>query len=77
MLGAAYSYGVGTGNAVWLLAPGMAIILVVMAFTLVGHALETVARPPAAGALMSLLELRDLTITYQHRSRAGTRRPRG
>jgi peptide/nickel transport system permease protein len=45
MLGAAYSYGVGTGNVVWLLAPGIAVILVVMAFTLVGHALEAVLDP--------------------------------
>src|SRR5215472_7727815 len=45
MLGAAYNYGVGTGNVVWLLAPGIAVILVVMAFTLVGHALEAVLDP--------------------------------
>jgi peptide/nickel transport system permease protein len=45
MLGSAYSYGVGTGNVLWLLAPGTAIILVVMAFTLVGHALEAVLDP--------------------------------
>jgi len=45
MLGAAYSYGVGTGNVVWLLAPGIAVIIVVMAFTLVGHALEAVLDP--------------------------------
>jgi peptide/nickel transport system permease protein len=45
MLGAAYSYGVGTGNTLWLLAPGIAVILVVMAFTLVGHALEAVLDP--------------------------------
>lgn len=45
MLGAAYDNGVGTGNIVWLLAPGIAVILVVMAFTLVGHALESVLDP--------------------------------
>jgi len=45
MLGAAYGYGVGTGNVLWLLAPGIAVILVVMAFTLVGHALEAVLDP--------------------------------
>jgi peptide/nickel transport system permease protein len=45
ILGAAYDYGVGTGNVVWLLAPGIAVILVVMAFTLVGHALEAVLDP--------------------------------
>jgi peptide/nickel transport system permease protein len=45
MIGDAYNYGVGTGNVLWLLAPGIAIILVVMAFTLVGHALEAVLDP--------------------------------
>lgn len=45
MLGAAYDNGVGTGNFVWLLAPGIAVIAVVMAFTLVGHALEGVLDP--------------------------------
>jgi peptide/nickel transport system permease protein len=45
MLGAAYDNGVGTGNIVWLLAPGIAVIAVVMAFTLVGHALEGVLDP--------------------------------
>ncbi len=45
MLNAAFNSGVGTGNALWLLAPGIAIILVVMAFTLVGHTLEAVLNP--------------------------------
>ncbi len=45
MLNAAFSSGVGTGNVFWLLAPGIAIIVVVMAFTLVGHALEAVLNP--------------------------------
>jgi peptide/nickel transport system permease protein len=45
MLGSAYDYGVGTGNVLWLLAPGIAVIVVVMAFTLVGHALEAVLDP--------------------------------
>jgi len=45
MLGSAYDYGVGTGNLLWLLAPGIAVILVVMAFTLVGHSLEAVLDP--------------------------------
>jgi peptide/nickel transport system permease protein len=49
MLGAAYSNGVGTGNIVWLLAPGIAVIVVVMAFTLVGHALEAVLDPKLRG----------------------------
>lgn len=37
--------GGSTGNVWWLLAPGLAIILVVMAFTMVGHAIETVLDP--------------------------------
>jgi peptide/nickel transport system permease protein len=45
MLNGAFNYGVGTGNAIWLIAPGIAIIIVVMAFTLVGHATETVLNP--------------------------------
>lgn len=45
MLNSAYTYGVGTGNVLWLLAPGIAVIAVVMAFTLVGHALEAVFDP--------------------------------
>jgi peptide/nickel transport system permease protein len=45
MLNGAFNNGVGTGNALWLLAPGIAIILVVMAFTLVGHATEAVLDP--------------------------------
>jgi peptide/nickel transport system permease protein len=45
MLNGAFDSGVGTGNALWLIAPGVAIILVVMAFTLVGHTLEAVLNP--------------------------------
>ncbi len=45
MLNAAFSSGVGTGNPLWLIAPGLAIILVVMAFTLVGHTVEAVLNP--------------------------------
>ena len=45
MLNAAFNNGVGTGNLLWLLAPGIAIIAVVMAFTLVGHAMEAVLNP--------------------------------
>ncbi len=45
MLNGAFNNGVGTGNALWLLAPGIAIILVVMGFTLVGHATEAVLDP--------------------------------
>jgi len=37
--------GMLAGNQLWLLAPGVAVIVVVMAFTLVGHALETVLDP--------------------------------
>jgi peptide/nickel transport system permease protein len=45
MLNNAFSNGVGTGNSLWLLAPGVAIIVVVMGFTLVGHAMEAVLNP--------------------------------
>ena len=45
MLNGAFNNGVGTGNTLWLIAPGVAIILVVMAFTLVGHATEAVLNP--------------------------------
>jgi peptide/nickel transport system permease protein len=37
--------GMLAGNRLWLLAPGIAVILIVMAFTLVGHALEAVLDP--------------------------------
>ena len=33
------------GNQIWLIAPGIAIILVVLSFTMVGHALESVLDP--------------------------------
>ena len=49
MLNSAFTSGVGTGNVVWLLAPGIAIIVVVMAFTLVGHTLEAVLNPKLRG----------------------------
>jgi peptide/nickel transport system permease protein len=39
------SGGMLAGNQLWLIAPGVAVILVVMAFTLVGHALESVLDP--------------------------------
>jgi len=45
MLNAAFNSGVGTGNSLWLIAPGVAIILVVMAFTLVGHTIEAALNP--------------------------------
>jgi peptide/nickel transport system permease protein len=45
MLNAAFNNGVGTGNALWLIMPGIAIIAVVMGFTLVGHAMEAVLNP--------------------------------
>jgi len=45
MLNAAFNNGVGTGNVLWLIAPGVAIIVVVMGFTLVGHATEAVLNP--------------------------------
>jgi peptide/nickel transport system permease protein len=39
------SGGMLAGNQLWLIAPGVAVIVVVMAFTLVGHALESVLDP--------------------------------
>jgi len=46
MLNEAFFTGGGSsGNQLWLIAPGIAIIIVVMGFTLVGHALEAVFDP--------------------------------
>jgi len=46
MLNEAFFTGGGSvGNQLWLIAPGIAIILVVLAFTMVGHALEAVLDP--------------------------------
>ena len=46
MLNEAFFTGGGAaGNQLWLLAPGVAIIVVVLAFTMCGHALETVLDP--------------------------------
>jgi peptide/nickel transport system permease protein len=46
MLNQAFFTGGGSaGNQLWLIAPGLAIILVVLAFTMVGHALEGVLDP--------------------------------
>jgi peptide/nickel transport system permease protein len=46
MLNEAFFTGGGSvGNQLWLIAPGVAIIAVVMAFTLCGHALEAVFDP--------------------------------
>ncbi len=39
------STGGSAGNVVWLLAPGAAIILVVLAFTVLGHTVEGVLSP--------------------------------
>lgn len=39
------STGGSAGNVAWLIAPGIAIILVVLAFTMVGHAVEVVLSP--------------------------------
>ena len=44
MTAGGYSGGT-TGNVLWLIAPGIAIITVVMGFTLVGHAMEAVLDP--------------------------------
>jgi peptide/nickel transport system permease protein len=46
MLNEAFFTGGGSaGNQLWLIAPGVAIITVVMGFTLCGHALEAVLDP--------------------------------
>jgi len=46
MLNEAFFTGGGTaGNQIWLIAPGVAIILVVLSFTMVGHALESALDP--------------------------------
>jgi peptide/nickel transport system permease protein len=46
MLNEAFFTGGGAaGNQLWLIAPGVAIIVVVLAFTMCGHALETVLDP--------------------------------
>jgi peptide/nickel transport system permease protein len=46
MLNEAFFTGGGAaGNQLWLIAPGVAIIVVVMGFTMCGHALETVFDP--------------------------------
>lgn len=39
------STGGSAGNVAWLIAPGVAIVLVVLAFTFVGHAVEAVLSP--------------------------------
>jgi peptide/nickel transport system permease protein len=50
MLNEAFFTGGGSaGNQLWLIAPGLAIILVVLAFTMVGHALEGVLDPKLRG----------------------------
>jgi peptide/nickel transport system permease protein len=46
MLNEAFFTGGGTaGNQLWLIAPGIAIILVVLSFTMIGHALESALDP--------------------------------
>jgi peptide/nickel transport system permease protein len=46
MLNEAFFTGGGSvGNQLWLIAPGVAIIIVVLAFTMIGHALEAVLDP--------------------------------
>ncbi|QFY05865.1 ABC transporter permease subunit [Nonomuraea phyllanthi] len=46
MLRSSYDYGAATSGAWWyILIPGLAILVVVMAFTLVGRALEAVLNP--------------------------------
>jgi len=51
MLRASYDWGAATSGAWWyVLPPGLCIILVVLAFTLCGRALETVLNPRLRGA---------------------------
>ncbi|GLW06687.1 ABC transporter permease [Microtetraspora sp. NBRC 13810] len=51
MLRASYDWGAATSGAWWyVLAPGLCIVAVVMAFTLVGRALEAVLNPRLRGA---------------------------
>jgi peptide/nickel transport system permease protein len=46
MLNQAFFTGGGSaGNQIWLIAPGIAIILVVLSFTMVGHTVEAVLDP--------------------------------
>ena len=44
--------------------PGLAIVLVVLAFTMCGFALDEILNPKLQGA-MSLLSVRDLHVTYK------------
>ena len=55
----------GTGNQVWLLAPGIADHPGGDGLHAGRPRARGRARPQAAGALMSLLELRDLAVTYR------------
>ncbi len=56
------SQAVSLGEWDYLLAPGIAIVLVVLAFTWCGNALEKVLNPRLAGAVtaMTLFETKNL-----------------
>ena len=69
MLDDAFSVGAMTTGAWWFIVPpGVCVVLVVLAFTLVGQALEEIFNPRLRGATRSsrrpLLEVRDLRVSY-------------
>ena len=67
MLEEAFAAGSLTREAWWyFLPPGLGIMLVVLAFTLCGQALEDDPRPapPGAARVTPLLSVRDLHVTY-------------
>ena len=67
MLDGAQSSGALTLNAWWYyLPPGLCIIGIVLAFTLVGKALERIFDPTFVGPMShAVLEVRDLHVTYR------------
>ena len=75
MLDDAFEAGAITAEAWWVfIPPGLGIMLVVLAFTLCGTALEEILDPRLQGpARMSLLEVRDLHVTYRRRPRRRSR----
>ena len=66
------SPGAASIRAWWyLVPPGVCILLVVLAFTMIGQALESVLNPRLQGAVtMALLEVHDLTVGYPARAGA-------
>ena len=85
MLDDAFQVGAITTGAWWFIVPpGVCVVLVVLAFTLVGQALEEILNPRLRGAPMTelrdrarpLLEIRDLRVTYRDRRGPAARRTR-